>query len=209
MGGDNFRRLSTTPCVFQVLVLAQCVLIPSGFRVERLRVGKGGEFIIEDFQDYFLRTGCRASTPAHLSRSKLACPNELEDLFPLVHCMLLDSGLLRSMCGQLMFSAAFLGNRAPHSAIGMQYLRTQPFTERSRTRDLFEASVVGPSGTIRPTPQTLDLKAVEGRLVGYNKRGNRYRVYHPDTRHIMAGQNVTSSRHDRPSRQTWKKIRSR
>ena len=40
---------------FQVFV--QTVVIPSGFRVERLRVDKGGEFISKEFQDYCLQTG--------------------------------------------------------------------------------------------------------------------------------------------------------
>ena len=35
---------------FQVLV--QSVVIPSGFSVERLRVGKGGELICKESQDY-------------------------------------------------------------------------------------------------------------------------------------------------------------
>ena len=40
---------------FQVFV--QTVVIPSGFRVERLRVDKGGELISKEFQDYCLQTG--------------------------------------------------------------------------------------------------------------------------------------------------------
>ena len=31
-----------------------------------------------------------------------------------------ESGLIKVLCGELMFTAAFLGNRVPHSAIGMQ-----------------------------------------------------------------------------------------
>ena len=41
--------------LFQVFV--QSVVIPSGFRVERLRVDKGGELISKEFQDYCLQTG--------------------------------------------------------------------------------------------------------------------------------------------------------
>ena len=33
------------------------MVIPSGFRVERLRVDKGGELISKEFQDYCLQTG--------------------------------------------------------------------------------------------------------------------------------------------------------
>ena len=38
-------------------VFAQSVAIPSDFRVERLRVDKGGEFISKEFWDYCLQTG--------------------------------------------------------------------------------------------------------------------------------------------------------
>ena len=38
-------------------VFIQSVMIPRGFRVERLRVEKGGEFISKEFQDYCLQTG--------------------------------------------------------------------------------------------------------------------------------------------------------
>ena len=38
----------------------------------------------------------------------------------MVRCVLADSGLSKFLRGELMFTAAFLGNRAPHSAIGVQ-----------------------------------------------------------------------------------------
>ncbi|CAM9556757.1 unnamed protein product, partial [Laminaria digitata] len=40
---------------FQVFL--QSMVIPSGFRVERLRVDNGGEFISKEFQGYCLQVG--------------------------------------------------------------------------------------------------------------------------------------------------------
>ena len=40
-----------------IQIFVQSVVIPSGFRVERLRVDKGGELISKEFQDYCLQTG--------------------------------------------------------------------------------------------------------------------------------------------------------
>ena len=41
-------------------------------------------------------------------------------LAAMVPCMLADSGLPKFLWKELMFTAAFLGNSAPHPAIGMQ-----------------------------------------------------------------------------------------
>ena len=43
---------------------------------------------------------------------------------------------------------------------------------------------------IETYPKNLDLKAVEGRCVGYSNNGKSYRVYKPATRQIMGSRNV-------------------
>ena len=58
---------------FQVFV--QSVVIPSGFGVERSRVGKGGEFISKEFRDYRLQTGvsleyASTNTPQQIGMSE-------------------------------------------------------------------------------------------------------------------------------------------
>ncbi|CAN0476461.1 unnamed protein product, partial [Laminaria digitata] len=77
---------------FQVFV--QSVVIPSGFRVERLRVDKGGEFISKEFQDYCLQTGvsleyASTNTPQQIGMSERVG----RTLAAMVRCMLADSGL--------------------------------------------------------------------------------------------------------------------
>ena len=56
-------------------VFIQSVMIPRGFRVERLRVEKGGEFISKEFQDYCLQTGvsleyASTNTPQQIGMSE-------------------------------------------------------------------------------------------------------------------------------------------
>ena len=104
---------------FQVFV--QSVVIPSGFRVERLSVDKGGEFVSKDFQGYCLQTGlslefASTNTPNQIGMSERVG----RTVAAMVRCVLADSGLSKFLRGELMFTAAFLGNRAPHSAIGVQ-----------------------------------------------------------------------------------------
>ena len=97
------------------------MVIPSGFRVEWLRVDKGGEFIRKEFQNFCLQTGvsleyASTNTPQQLDMSE--CVGRT--LVAMVRCMFADSGLPKFLWGELMFAAAFLGNRAPHSATSMQ-----------------------------------------------------------------------------------------
>ena len=80
-----------------------------------------------------------------------------------------------------MFKAEFLGNRVPHSAIGMQ----SPYKMLHGTEpDLRLLSVNSARAFvhIETCSKTLELKAMEGRLVRYSKSSKSYRVYNPATR---------------------------
>ena len=80
--------------------------------------------------------------------------------------MLADSGLPKFLWAELMFMA-FLGNRAPHSAIGMQ----SPYKMLHGTEpDLKLLRVIGARAFvhIETCSKHLEFKAVEGRQVGYS-----------------------------------------
>ena len=80
-----------------------------------------------------------------------------------------------------MFTAAFLGNRAPRSAIGMQ----SPFKMLHGTEPdlrLLQAIGVRAFVHIETYSKNLELKAVEGRLVGCSNNSRNYQVYNPATR---------------------------
>ena len=107
----------------------------------------------------------------------------------MVRCILTDSGLPKFLWGELMFTAAFLINTAPHSAIGMQ----SPYKMLHGTEpDLRLLQVNGARAFvhIETYSKNLELKAVEGRLVGYSNNSKSYRVYNPATRRIMESRNV-------------------
>ena len=96
-------------------------VLPIGFRVERLRTDKGGEYTSDKFRDYCLQTGvsleyASTNTPQQIGMSERVG----RTLAAMVRWMLVDSGLPKFLWGELMFTAAFLGNRAPHAAIDMQ-----------------------------------------------------------------------------------------
>ena len=153
------------------------MVIPSGFRVERLRVDKAGEFISKEFQDYCLQTGvsleyANTNTPQQIGMSERVG----RTLAAMVPCMLADSGLPKFLWKELMFTAAFLGNSAPHPAIGMQ----SPYKLLHGTEpDLRLLRVIGARAFAHTETYSkkLELKAVEGRLVGYSNNSKSYRVY--------------------------------
>ena len=104
---------------FQVIV--QSVAVSSGFLVERLWVNKGGEFVSKEFEGYCLQTGVSleyagTNTPQQIGMSERVG----RTLAAMVRCMLADGELPNFLWGGLMFTAAFLGNRVLHSAVGMQ-----------------------------------------------------------------------------------------
>ena len=104
---------------FQVLV--QSVVIRSVFRVERLRVNKGDEFISKEFQGYCLQTAVSLEYASTNTSQQIGMSERVgRNLAAMVRCMLADSGLPQFLGGELMSTAAFLGNKGPHSAIGMQ-----------------------------------------------------------------------------------------
>ena len=98
----------------------QSIVIPSGVRVERLRSDKGGEFISNHFKDYCTQTDvlleyASINTPQKIGMSKRVGGT----LAAMVRCMLADSELPTFLWGGVMFTAAYVGNRAPHSALNM------------------------------------------------------------------------------------------
>ena len=150
---------------FQVFV--QSVAIPSGFRVERLRVDKGGEFVRKEFQGCCPQTGVSLEYASTNTSQQIGTSERFERILAaMVRCMLADSGLPKFLWAEMMFTAAFLGNRAPHSAIGMQ----SPYKVLHGTEpDLRFLRVIGAQAFvhIETYSKNLELKAVEGQLVGY------------------------------------------
>ena len=88
-----------------------------------------------------------------------------------------------------MFTVAFLGNKAPHSAIGTQ----SPYKMLYGTEpDLRLLRIIGDRAFVHAEmySKTLEHKAVEGRLVGYSNNSKSYRVYNPVARRIMERRKV-------------------
>ncbi|CAM9564750.1 unnamed protein product, partial [Sphacelaria rigidula] len=168
----------------------QSMVIPGGVRVERLRADKGGEFIGNEFKSYCRQTGillefASTNTPQQIGLSERVGWT----LAAMFRCMLADSGLPTFLWGELMFTAAYLAKRSPHSALDLQ----SPHKMLKETEpDLKHLRVVGARAFVHIERHTskLALKAVKGRLVGYNNDSKSYRIYNPATRRIIESRNI-------------------
>ena len=129
----------------------------------------------QEYQDYRLQTGvsleyASTNTPKQIGMSERIGRTRAA----MVRCMLAHSGLPMFMWGEWMFTAAFLGNRAPHSAIGMQY----PYKMLHGTEpNLRLLRVIGARAFahIETYSKNLELKAVE-ELVGSGNNSKSDRV---------------------------------
>ena len=83
-----------------------------------------------------------------------------------------------------MFTSAFLGNKAPYSAIGMQSPYKMLYGAEP---DLRLLRIIGARAFVHAETysKTLEHKAVKGRLVGYSNNSKSHRVYNPAARPIM------------------------
>lgn len=88
-----------------------------------------------------------------------------------------------------MLTAIFVGNTAPHSAIGMQLLYR---ILHGMELNMWLLWVISVRGVVRVETYTkkLELKKFQGRLLGYSNSSKQYGVYNPITRRIMKSSNV-------------------
>lgn len=107
----------------------------------------------------------------------------------MVWYVLADSARSEFLMGELMFTAVFLGNEAPHSTVDVQFL----YKMLHRTEaDLGLLRVIGARAFVDINTHTrkLEPKTVEGRLVGYINNTKNCHVYHPATRRIIERKNT-------------------
>ena len=90
-----------------------------------------------------------------------------------------------------MFTAAYVGDRAPHSALNIQ---SSYKMLKGTEPDVRILRVIGARAFVHFERRTKKLvfNAVEGRLMGYSINSKRYRAFNPVTRCIIESRNVIS-----------------
>ena len=96
------------------------MVAPLGFRIQGLRGDRGTEYTGEALWKYCRQTAitlhyAAVNTPRQIGVSE----RDGRTLAGITRCLLADSGLPTFLWGELMFTAAYLANRTPHSALNM------------------------------------------------------------------------------------------
>lgn len=95
----------------------------------------------------------------------------------------------RSLGGGRFFTAAYVINRAPHSALGNEIPFKLHYSEEA---NLTHLRAIGAHAFVHIETHTKNLedKAWEGKLSGYSPDSNAYRIYNPVTRNVLESRNA-------------------
>ena len=107
----------------------------------------------------------------------------------ITRCLLVDSGLSKFLWGELMFTAPYLANRTPHSALNMG---TPYKALRGKEATLQHLKTIGSRAFVHVETHTkkLEDRSWEGRLCGYSRDTKAYRIYHAKTNKVVESRNV-------------------
>ena len=129
---DDFSRMneifllkSKTEAFESLHLYNMTVAVKLGLRIQRLRADKGGEYISKEFKKLCVSSGIAmeytaTATPQQNGVSEL----DGRTLATIAGCLLKDGNFPRNLWGELFFTAVYLANRSPHSALG----GTTPFS---------------------------------------------------------------------------------
>ncbi|CAN0350586.1 unnamed protein product, partial [Ascophyllum nodosum] len=95
------------------------VAVPLGLRIEIVRCDQGGEFIEKEFKTLCVNAGINVEyiatkTPQQNGVSE----RDGQTLAQITRCLIKDGNFPPSLWRELIFMAAYLSNRSPHSALG-------------------------------------------------------------------------------------------
>ena len=109
-------------------------------------------------------------------------------LVGMTRIMLVDGDLPKYLWGGLMKTTAYLSNRSPLSALGME----TPYSKRFGKEADLSLKIIGAWASVHleTYTKTSDNKALEGRLCGYCQESKAYRVYSPPKRKVVDSRNV-------------------
>ena len=156
----------------------QRTVIPSGYRLGRVKADRGGECTGNAFRQYCREVGVRLEFAATNTPQQIGANERVgRTLAGMVRCLLADSGLPHFLWGELFLTASYLRNRAPHSALNHE----TPFkTLHGKDADLRHLRVIGAGAFVHVEThqKKLDPRAWEGRVVGFGQDSLAYCVYH-------------------------------
>ena len=150
------------------------VAIPLGPRIEITRCDKGGEYIGKEFKTLCVNAGINVEyTATNTPQQNGVSERDGQTLTKIARCLMKDGNFPPSLWGELIFTAAYLSYRSPHSALGgaMPYFRMH-----NKEADLSGLRAIGGRAFVHHETYTrkLDDRAFEGKLCGFSQDSRAY-----------------------------------
>ena len=166
------------------------LVIPTGVRLDRLKADKATEFASSAFKQYCRDTSIKLefaspNTPQQIGANERAAMM----IAGIVRCLFADSGLPKFLWGELILTAVYLNNQAPHGALANATLSK---TFYGKDVHLGHLRAIGARASVHVETHTKKLgrRAWEGRLLVYSVDSKSFRVYNPAIRSVRENRNV-------------------
>ena len=155
------------------------VAVPLGLRIEIVRWDKNGEYIGKEFKTLCVNAGINVEyTGTNTPQQNGVSKRDGQTLAQITRCLMKDGNFPPSLWGELIFTAAYLSNRSPHSALGGA---TPYFRMYDKEADLSGLRAIGARAFVHRETYTrkLDDRSFEGKLCGFGQDRRAYSIYNP------------------------------
>ena len=167
------------------------VAVPLGLRIEIVRCDKGGEYIGKEFKTLCVNAGINVKyTATNTPQQNEVSERDGQTLAQITRCLMKDGNFPPSLWGELIFAAAYLSNRSPHSALG----GATPYSRmHNKDTDLSGLRALGARAFVHRETyrRKLDDRAFEGKLCRLSQDSRAYRIYDPVKVTVVESRNVT------------------
>ena len=145
------------------------VAVSLGLRIEIVRCDKGGENIGKEFKTLCVNAGINVeNTATNTPQQNGVSERDGQTLAQITRCLMKDGHFPPSLWGELIFTAAYLSNRPPHSALGgaTPYIRMH-----NKEADLSGLRAIGARAFVHRETYTrkLDDRAFQEKLCGFSQ----------------------------------------
>ena len=145
------------------------VAVPLGLRIEIVRCNKGGEYIGIEFKTLCANAGINVKyTATNTPQQNGVSERDGQTLAQITRCLVKDDNFPPSLWGKLIFTAAYVSNRSPHSALGGA---TPYFRMHNKEADLSGLRAIGAKAFVHRETYTrkLDDRTLEAKLCGFQQ----------------------------------------
>ena len=167
------------------------VAVPLRLRIETVRYDKGGKYTGKDFKTLSVNTGTNVEyTATNTPQQNGVSESDGQTLAQITRCLIKDGNSPPSLWGELIFTAAYLSNRSPHSVLGGA---TPYFRVHNKGVDLSGLRAIEARAFVHRETYTrkLDDRAFEGKLCGFSQDSRAYMIDNSAKGTVVESRNVT------------------